>query len=497
MELLHKSPSKLGSVLPAFLVAALLGVAIVTSGVYLKAGTATVGYGLVGVLCLAFLRYPRMTLMASLGLKPVIDMFWWTKAQGLLSPLFVAGVAIPVLALLGLPRIAAGRRRLAEDRLVMAYLGSFLVLSLCKIAVSPEFWAESLENYLRILSVTSFYFIGKYYFPTAELRRRLALVLAGSSITPFALTAAQQALGWNITTWREVIDQAAGPVDTSHVSAFYMSARHGLNRISGVYEGVYTLAFLGVFTMLILLVLRVSRDVRFHPAGYLLFGFAAYFAYFTYSRSAWVVLALGAALFFVVRRQLKMVAALLAGALGLWASVETVRFRFEDELGFVLGTHEFSNFGYGRGRLWGQAWDVFSARDPIYQLVGTYGQGNPENQFLNVLFWFGYLGLAVFVAFLVLMTIRLVGWLKKARLDGRLDTNLRIQFAVLVVVCYWFAGLGNNFFLQISTQWILWLWTGIVLAVAAEERAEARAARYHGGEVAGHIRPLRLRDSGR
>ena len=37
------------------------------------------------------------------------------------------------------------------------------------------------------------------------------------------------------------------------------------------------------------------------------------------------------------------------------------------------------------------------------------------------------------------------------------------MFACIIIGGYWVGGLGNQFSIMITTQWILWTWTGILL----------------------------------
>ena len=458
-----KVPSSALIYLGAVAVAAL----VLVSSFDEKAGVALIGYGLAAVICFLFMVAPQKAVLASLGLKPIIDMFWWTKGEGLLSPLFIVGVAVPALAMLRLPKVARPRLPLVEDRFVLAYLGSLVLLTLVKIISAPQYLVNSLDNITRVLSVTSFYFIGKYYFPTEEDRRRLFKVLVLAAVVPFGLTLGQQALGWNLTKWNEVSEPG---METGLESAFYITARHDVQRISGVYEGIYTLAFLGVFTGLMLLAAHLAKDFRFRPSFYLLMLTSGYFAYFTYSRSAWVSFGVAAILYFLLRRERLRVLLVIGFFLGMYLAIETVRFRFEDELGYFMGEREFRAFGYGRGGLWVEALDLFQGRELVHQLVGTYGQGNPENQFLNVLFFFGLLGLVIFLSMLIYMSSRLLRAVATMPQDNTLDTNLTVLFGSLIVTCYWFAGWGSGFFIQISAQWVLWLWTGVILAEQRRRR---------------------------
>ncbi len=462
-----------------FVVASLLGIVAIVTGFYLKAGTAVVGYGLIALVVAAFALYPKTAILVSLAAKPIIDLFWWTKGEGLLSPLFIAGVAVPILGLVAARRVAGRSIRRQEDMVVLLYLAVFLCLALARAVASPQYLGNSIQSFAKLASVTSFYFIGKYYFTSREDRRHLLYALLLSGVGPFVLTMGQKLLGWNVTNFDEVIATAGRGVDTGLVSGFYITGRYGAQRISGAYEGVYTLAFLGVFVLLMLLTARLSRDFAFKPYWYGLLGLAGYFVYATYSRSAWVTLGTTLLVLFLLRREPRRAIVVVAAAAAVYFLVEGVRLRFADELGALTGGGEFTDVGRGRGGKWMTLLPVFFRRDLIDQLVGTFGVGNPENQFLNALFFSGYLGFMAMLGMMIYFTVRLVKRLRSMDRDASLDTNAMLTFGSLIVACYWFAGWGNNFPLMISVQWVLWTWTGVIVGntVASRHRvADVRRA---------------------
>ncbi|MCZ6659749.1 MAG: hypothetical protein O7C67_20880, partial [Gammaproteobacteria bacterium] len=67
----------------------------------------------------AFLRYPKWGVLVALFLKPTIDMFWWVKAQGLVSPLFIVGIGVPFLAIVSLSKIKYRHNRVPLDNLIV------------------------------------------------------------------------------------------------------------------------------------------------------------------------------------------------------------------------------------------------------------------------------------------------------------------------------------------------------------------------------------------
>lgn len=412
-------------------------------------------------LVVVFLRDPRKGLLFALVIKPVVDMFWWAKGSGaLISPLVVVAIIVPVLGIVGKRKLNLKKISLPEDRIIISYLLIFGLLALFKIALSPHYFFNTIDTYARILSVTLFYFIGKYYFQEEKDRTMLVIILIYSAVVPFLLTAGQGAFSSNLTHFKDVYTQGEA---TNMVSAYYLHGRHDLVRISGVYEGVYELAFLSSFTLLFLLVGKMSKNVRLHPAGLILIALSMYYLYFTYSRSAWAVTLLALSLFLLFKKKTTLILLLYSAITIAYVLVPNIQYRFEDELGFVSGNAEFNKFGYGRGGKWLFLLRGFNAQDFIYQLFGNYGIGNPENQFINTMFWNGYIGLIVFIFLLAVLTFSIIEFILLLKKNNTFNSNILLMCSCLIISTYWIGGLGNGFNLQISSQWVLWLWTGIIL----------------------------------
>ena len=117
-----------------------------------------------------------------------------------------------------------------------------------------------------------------------------------------------------------------------------------------------------------------------------------------------------------------------------------VQYRFEDEIGFLLGREDFQSVGYGRGGLWIRLVEGFSNQEILSKLIGNYGLGNPENQFLGVLFWFGYVGLAAFVFLIIYLTVALLREAVRVKDDATFLSNIKFMLISILVGGYWFAG---------------------------------------------------------
>lgn len=426
----------------------------------------TLGYGLVFAVAFVILRRPYQGVLLVFLTKPVIDMFWEVKFEGLISPLYIAGIILPILALIRMKSPEGGFGKSLNDKAVIAYLLFFAMITALKIANAPLYLAYSLESYARIVFVTAFYFVGRAYFREDYRKWQLLKAVVFSTVVPFFLTIFQVMSGKLIAEPMMMEGEAR--------SGFYLAGRHNLQRISGVYEGVYELAFLGLFVALILLAVRSSR-VRFPLWGYVFLGLGMYFLYFTYSRSAWSLFVFSLLGFGLIRKKTLFVAGILVAVLVIYLAVPVVQYRFEDELGFLRGEKELGLVGYGRGNVWIRTWEDFNKQDLFSKLIGNYGLGNPENQFLGLLLWFGYLGLAAFLGFIVFLSWQLWKHHRRVQNNGSMNANLRYLFIVIIIGGYWVAGLGNFFITMISTQWILWTWTGILLGDKGYHKPVTRA----------------------
>ncbi len=411
-----------------------------------------IGYILLASIIVLFFVSPQKALLFSFFSKPIIDIFWYSKSEGYISPLYITAITVPILALLHIQKYSKGKNFNTTDKIVTGYLIILFLLTITKVINTPNYTYNSIETFSRILFTTLFYFIGKYYFAGVENSDKLSKAIMFSTIIPFVVTILQ--LG-EMLPIAEPMYMGKGDA-----SAFYIGGRHQLERISGVYEGVYELAFMGLFVVLIIIIFRISK-FRFPVWWYPMFFAGIYFLYNTYSRSAWVLCISSLLLFLLLARRFATAALLSAASLLLYFLVPVIQYRFEDELGFLLGESSLGKVGYGRGNIWPIVWDDFWRRDLLSQLVGSYGYVNPENQFLGFLTWFGFIGLITLLALFIFLSIRLLLQIKRIPRDNSVQSNLILLFISVVVCSYWFAGLGNFFVGQISTQWVLWAWTGI------------------------------------
>ncbi|NMB59743.1 MAG: O-antigen ligase family protein [Chloroflexi bacterium] len=405
------------------------------------------------VIVVMFFMSPRNALLLSFFCKPIIDIFWYSKSEGYISPLYITAIIVPILALIHRPKYNYKNKLNQTDRVVIVYLLVLFILTLAKIVNTPEYIYNSIDTFARLLFTTLFYFIGKYYFVDADNSNKLSRAILFSPMIPFMITILQ--LGEVLPVF-EPMEMGKGDP-----TAFYIGGRHNLQRISGVYEGVYELAFMGLFVVLISIAFRISK-FKFPMWWYPLFVAGSYFLYNTFSRSAWVLCLSSLVVFFVLKKRMGTAFAVIFSALLLYILVPVVQYRFEDEIGFIFGEARFGTFGYGRGNIWPIVWEDFWSRDFLSQLVGSYGYVNPENQFLGFLTWFGFIGLMSIIALFVFFSIRLFLQTKNIPKDNSVQSSLVLLFISVIVCSYWFAGLGNFFLGQISTQWVLWTWTGII-----------------------------------
>lgn len=432
-------------------------------------------YGIIGLsyLLIVFLvglfyKYPYYAILATFFFRPIIDMFWWAKSEGAVSPLYIVGVLIPVLAFIQRKSICQNIAINKYDIFIVGYLLLYGFITLIKIIKSPTFVYNSIDSFARVCSVMAFYFVGKYYFILEESRRHLVLVILYSTFVPFSLTALQEFGGSigliNLTQFSDVAADKMflGDIDTGSFSAFYLEGRHDLKRISGPYEGVYELAFLGLFATIISFnTMYIKRKFNLVMLLFLFFGI--YYLYFTYSRSAWSLFVASLVVYSIFWRKYNLLFLLVFSVFILYYLIPNVQYRYEDELNFFLGRSDFNRFGYGRGGKWLVLLDGFRAQSFVDKFFGNYGIGNPENQFLNTMFHFGYFGLFLLLCLFIYLSFVLVSETFNCRLVPCFDSSFKILFLSIIICSFWIAGHGNGFNTMISVQWVLWTWIGILL----------------------------------
>lgn len=436
-----------------------------------------IGYLLLAIVIFSFLRYPKWGVLIAIFLKPTIDMFWWVKTQGFISPLFIVGVAVPLLAIVALSKIHYRRVNVPLDKLIVAYLVTFAAITSLKLINAPQFAYNSIDSIARILSVTLFYFIGRFYFQSTKDRKLLVIAILGSVVFPFALTLGQGLLGINLTHFSDVYAAAGPGVDTGDISGYYLGGRHGISRISGVYEGIYELAFMGVIAVVIVFALKEAQNFKLRYWHYAILFSGIYLLYFTYSRSAWITITTTFSFYFLLQRKFLHFLVLVGVCLLLYFSIESVQFRFEDELGFFIGETGFDQFGHGRGAKWKALLNGFLDQDLSAKLIGNYGIGNAENQFLGMMFGFGYIGLFVFTSMQIILTVKLSKAVTGFRTMFSAEDRIKSIMACFAMASYWFAGQGNYFMAQISIQWVIWIWVGIIASDSMRSRASIRSGR--------------------
>ena len=176
-------------VLIASIIGLIAGVAtILNIDLLIKIDIAILGYLLVIIILILFWKYPYYALLFSFFTKPIIDMFWETKDKGIISPLYIAGIVVPLMAIFRRKSITGRSVKSSHDKVIIAYLFLFGTITLLKILLSPHYLINSLDTYARIFSVTSFYFIGKYYFQQEKQKRQLIWVIVLSTVIPFSMT---------------------------------------------------------------------------------------------------------------------------------------------------------------------------------------------------------------------------------------------------------------------------------------------------------------------
>jgi O-antigen ligase len=434
------------------LVAGLAGAAILLLALGLGSVAQVAAMGILGTFAVLAFGNARLAFLFLFLTRPVIDMFWGQRFIFGVNPLYVVGGLVPIFVLLYLLRRSWGVTSIRGSGAVLAFLVSGLASLVLWLVNTPQSLEQSFITTLKVVSAHCVFFVMARVFYRRDAIQQFTTVVLLSAASAYAFTVFQYLSGGATTL-----------ADTDADSAFYLDSREGFQRISGVYEGTYELAYYSVYVLFFgaFTWSRLKKPLmKVALAAYMLV--AAYVLFRTYVRVAWAMLAF--APFAVAALQRRRTAGVLAAVVtaAIFFGVADVRARFGDELGFVRGDVEFARIGASRGTVWENYWGNFMKGTPAEILLGRRGLGNPENQ---ILFLLGYYGIVGTVLYHLMMVYLSYLQYRSFRYFQMKDDRNRERFALLSFVLFvaflLFGGIGTQQLTIVSSQWILFAMASI------------------------------------
>lgn len=248
---------------------------------------------------------------------------------------------------------------------------------------------------------------------------------------------------------------------------------HGVVRHKALYFDVVTPATVASLSLLTcLFFLSYGRRRRWEPWKLIGLGIAvlmlARMVFLTFSNAMAGVTILGAAMFLVLRRRYGVVCLLLGIVLAL-TQHPTVQKRWWREIEIAQGNVDPIGFASGRPNRWRRFFARYERAPLVNKVLGVHGAwGNPENQFLQLLFDLGPIGGAATLIFILYVALRLLRWW---RAEGDPDRKLLYALVLSVAVGSLAGWFTMTMFCMINFQWWIFSMLGVCAALNANPSA--------------------------
>ncbi len=409
------------------------------------------GLGLISILCLVM--SPAVGMVAVFIAKPFIDASWDLELLFGLRQTEVYSVLITfiLLAHMALARNDKSLMRMPLKGIWIAY-SIYIVFFSMIIAYSdePKTGANIFLRYIN--GIIGFYFLQAFFRQGHRFKWFLwALILGG--LLPMSLGLYQALTGFQ---WRE-------------------AQAEGLVRNIGIWhDGVNmrTYALQTIFGLLLYSALYVkTRNIplKVMTMGYLAISTVVMVR--VYSKAALLTFALWVLCWTILRRQFAVLA--LLGIAGLLITtyyagdlMDQIGTLFNKELGFVSGKVEGKMTFQGRWFGWMEMMAEWERLPPMSQLFssGKLAIG-AHNDFLQMLFHGGIVGLAMYLSLLIVIGVRIV-----RNLLAKAD---EMAVAALMMFLMWLIdAIGLVPSAYPAEQWLIWGVIGMSLRMRADAASE-------------------------
>ncbi len=419
---------------------------IVVSLLTLKIGYLSIGVFVIILLLAYFFNNPKLAFYLIFFTRPIIDMFWEYKFKYGISPLYIVGALVPLLIIIYLVTHKKNIFEIKSVSLILLFFFSGFITYVLNLIRFPEESLGSTIVLAKTVSAFSMMFVAPFLFYSREDVKKLLDVIFLSAISAYVATGIAYFMGYR------------GVMTAGEHSNFYLTA-HGLLRISGVYEGTFNLAYFSFFVLVIAYFRRKDYLKSKWSTIFLFFYIliALFFFYKTYARTAWGILALTVFLYFLFKKKYHMIFFAASLFILLYFLIPEISYRMWDVVEVLRGNLSFRSFGGGRGMLWEFHWRQFKTLPLLSKLFGARHVGNPENQVLFLLEYFGIVGCVIYHLIMFYFVHLLYKGFKFYRDVGEEFLSEFILFALILHIDFFtLAGIGAQQFMMINSQWIVY-----------------------------------------
>ena len=400
---------------------------------------------------------PLWGVMAIFIVRPLVDATW---AQTLVFEFKLTELVsslVPLIIFLRMITDDSTRRPFRDMPLKWIWLiYSIDSIMFSSLVMFDDDWRAGLSVLMRHLNGLAAFYMVQAYCRDEKDFLRFAWSLAIAGIFPMATGVVEGVTGVH---WRTTL------------------AENDVIRNIGLYHDGITIRYYALQTIMgLLLIHAIGKRSFFNTAFCLLYGLAAAFVLKgAYSKSGVLTLLAWTVLWPVLRKNMKAVVGLAAGAaiVAVYFSreiMDSIGFIFVRELGAVQGQVQLDQTFAGRWFIWTDMLKQWQGLGLIAQMFGAGKMANgAHNDYLQILFHGGWVGLVIYIALLFS-----IGWSIGRLMWKRLDVW---AIAALFVFIMWIVDtIGLVPSAYSGYQWFVWGVIGFCLRHRQDEVLAPQAA---------------------
>ncbi len=396
------------------------------------------------------LFYPLKGVLIFIVIRPLLDIFTFDEVFSLgglqLNLASLAGILVIFLAIYISFKI--GIKRIEEKGLNMKIFWvwlMFLSISIISFLVSIDYMS-SIREVVRFLSIFSFFILGSILINSASNLTKILKAILISALIPSLIGIYHIIYSGSIFADQE--GRLAATFAHPNMLAFYL--------------------FFVIAIALFIFLYGFKKNILSYFYAFLgLLFFVPLVA--TYTRGAWLALILFLIVIGVFKFRKILIISILFFIL-IYASVSSLQSRVNNS--FEVNDYDSSIswrlelykdlWKYSQDRPWlGYGLDnaslvIAANRDP------HLGSIEPHNDYLKVLLETGYIGLSIYLIFLITLILELF---KKHKLDQPIRIKYFNFFLIAIVISLSVTSLGDNILNDTALQWSLWLVLGAFLSL--------------------------------
>lgn len=396
------------------------------------------------------LFYPLKGVMAFIVIRPLLDIFTYDDIFSLnglrinlasLAGLLIILLTIYLLFKIGIKKI---KERGLNVKIFWVWL-MFLAINILSFLVSIDY-ANSLREVVRFLSIFSFFILGSILINSASSLTKILKSILISALIP-ALTGIYHLI-FRGSIFVDYEGRLAATFAHPNMLAFYLFFVIAIALFIFLYgfkKNIlsYFYAFLGLLFFVPLMI--------------------------TYTRGAWLALILFLIVIGIFKFRKILFISILFFSL-TYISIPSLQsrvnnaFRINDYNSSISWRFDLYRdlWQYSQDRPW-LGYGIDNASLVIAQNRDPHlGSAEPHNDYLKILLETGYIGLIIYLMFLIILVLELF---KKYKLDQPIRVKYFNFFLIAIVIALSVASFGDNILNDTALQWSLWVVLGAFLSL--------------------------------